>query len=227
VDRLATAPDCIVALAAAWERVRRTVPTAKQRDPVTPDAAAISRFLGLVEGRTQTDMPQAWEAAVKSAQGSCRARIWFSCPELALEALKRDRPWRDGREWIVQKDQLSIRVPVADFLGPVDNVAVHLETEAAYIGLYGWPPVPYRLFAVDRTSKKIIWSSKAWAAGGLMSYQGQGWHLAEMRLVRGTLVAFGVSDGCAYIEVFDTKTGENRCRFSTTYFDFDASTPRK
>ena len=104
-------------------------------------------------------------------------------------------------------------------MGPVDDVAVHLETEAAYIALYGWPPIPRKLFAIDRASKKVIWSSKAWANGGLMSYQGQGWHFAEIRSAGETISLFGISEGGAYVEVFDKKSGENRCRFSTSYFD--------
>ena len=121
----------------------------------------------------------------------------------------------------MEKDGLSIRVPLEDGLGPVGNVAVHLDTEAVYIALYGWPPIPYRLFAFDRASKKVIWSSKVWAAGGLMNYEGRGWHLANS-LAGETLTIFGISEGSAYIEVFDKNTGENRCRFSTSYFDVTA-----
>ncbi len=225
VDRLVSAPDCAVALAAGWERVRRTMPKAKQQDLVSPDVAALARFLGLVEGRIRTPIPEAWEAAVKSTKGSSRMATWFSYPELIEGALKKNRPRRDAHEWIVEKDRMSIRVPVEDGLGPVDNVAAHLDTEAVYIALYGWPPVPYRLLAVDRASKKVIWSSKVWAAGGLKAYGGQGWHFAETRLGGETLTVFGISEGSAYIEVFDKNTGENRCRFSTSYFD--VTTPQK
>src|SRR5579859_3591959 len=51
LDRLASAKNCTVALAAGWERVRRTVPEAKHGEIVSPDAKAIARFLGLIEGR--------------------------------------------------------------------------------------------------------------------------------------------------------------------------------
>jgi hypothetical protein len=203
------------------------MPRAKQQDLVSPDSAAVSRFLGLVEGRIQTPVPGAWEAAVKSTTGSSRLAIWFSRPELVEGALKRTRPQRKAHDWIVENDGMSISVPVEDGLGPVDNAATHVDTEAVFIALYGWPPVPYRLFAIDRASKKVIWSSKVWAAGGLMNYEGQGWHFAELRLASETLTVFGISEGSAYIEVFNKKTGENRCRFSTAYFDFDTITPRK
>jgi hypothetical protein len=40
-----------------------------------------------------------------------------------------------------------------------------------------------------------------------------------MRSTDETLVVFGISDNAVYVEVFDRLTGENRCRFSTAYFD--------
>jgi hypothetical protein len=225
VARLVSASDCATSLAAGWERVRRTIPEAKRQGLVSPDSAALSRFLGLVEGRVQAPVPEAWEAAVKSTKGSSRMAIFFSCPEPVEGALKRTRPRREAHEWIVEKDGLSIRVSAEDGLGPIDNAAVDIDTKAVYIGLYGWPPVPYRLLAIDRASKKVIWSSKVWAAGGLKGYGGQGWHFAETRLGGETLTVFGISEGSAYIEVFDKNTGENRCRFSTSYFD--VTTPQQ
>ena len=179
VDRLVSAPDCAVALAAGWERVRRTMPKRNTRILSVPTVRPSRVFWDWSKDEYKLPIPEAWEAAVKSTKGSSRMAIWFSCPELVEGALKRTRPQRDAHEWIVEKDGLSIRVPLEDGLGPVDNVAVHLDTEAVYIALYGWPPIPYRLFAIDRASKKVIWSSKVWAAGGLMNYEGRGWHLAE------------------------------------------------
>jgi hypothetical protein len=192
---------------------------AKGRDAVAPAERLLTRFLGLVEGRIQTPIPEAWEAAVKSIKGNGETAIWFSCPALVEEALKKHRPQKDANDWIVAIDRLSIRVPVEQGLAPVQNVAVHVDSGVVYIGLYGWPPIPYRLFAFDRTSKKVLWVSEVWAAGGLTNYEGQGWHFAEVRSVGQTLTVFGISEGSAYIEVFDKKTGENRCRFGTAYFD--------
>ena len=42
----------------------------------------------------------------------------------------------------MEKDGLSVRMPVEDGLGPVDNAAVLVDTEAVFIALYGWPPIP-------------------------------------------------------------------------------------
>ncbi len=224
LDRLVSVPDGTVALASGWERVRRTMPEAKQEEVVSPDGHAISRFLGLVEGRVQIPIPEVWEATVKSAKAYSRRPIGFSYPKL-LKRPTTEHLKRDGDQWIVKTGSQSIRVPVEDRLGPVDNAAVQFAGEMAYVALYGWPPIPYRLLAIDRGNGKVIWSSKVWGAGGLRDYEGQGWHVAEMRWAGETLAVFGISEGAAYIEVFDKKTGENRCRFSTAYFA--AIAPRK
>ena len=54
VDRLVSASDCAIALAAGWERVRRTMPKAKRQDVVSPSGLALSRFLGS-GGRANTN----------------------------------------------------------------------------------------------------------------------------------------------------------------------------
>jgi outer membrane protein assembly factor BamB len=97
--------------------------------------------------------------------------------------------------------------------------------------LYGSPST-YRLFAVDQGTGKVVWSSKVWGSSkvwprGVIANSGPDWHFVSMRPSGGTLVVFGLSGTGIYVEAFDRKTGENRCRFSTAYFDFDAIAPRK
>lgn len=81
LDRLVLVPDCTAALAAGWERVIRTVPEAKKF--VAPDANAIARFLGLVEGRVRFPILEAWEAALKSAKAdNHRDLLCFPLPQI-------------------------------------------------------------------------------------------------------------------------------------------------
>jgi hypothetical protein len=219
VNKMTLAPDCSVALAAGWERVRRTMPEAEQRDVISPDRVALSRFLGLVEGRIQVPIPDAWEATVTSTKGYGKAAIWFPRLELVDKQLVTRRPLRDGERWMVKMENLSLKLAAEDGLGPVDNFATVRDGEIVYVALYGSRPTPFRLFAVNRDNARPIWSTKVWAAGGLVEYEGKGWHLAEIRLVGERLAVFGISDDSAYVEAFDKKTGANQCRFSTAYFD--------
>ncbi len=226
LDHVVIDSDSTVALAAGWERVSRTLPKAEQDEAVSPDAQAISRFLGLLEGRVRCPIPKAWEASVKSAKGRSQGRISFTRPERQERLLTGRRPLeRVGQLWAVKMDGQLIKLPAADGLGIVDCASVELAAEKAFVALYGWPPTPYRLFAVDRESGKVLWSSKAWAAGNWLNYSGQGWHDVFVRFAGETLTVFGIAGSTVYVEAFDDKTGECRWRFSTAYFD--ESSPRE
>jgi hypothetical protein len=69
LDRLVTVSDCTLSLAAGWERVRRTMPEAERGDVVVPDSPAVSRFLGLVEGRLRVPIPKTWAETLQSSAG--------------------------------------------------------------------------------------------------------------------------------------------------------------
>jgi hypothetical protein len=226
LDRVVTDPDSTVALAAGWERVCRTLPKADRDEAISPDKQAISRFLGLLEGRARCPIPKAWEASVKSAKGRSQGRISFTRPKLQDGLLKGQRTLeRVGELWTVKMDGQFIKLPAADGLGIVNCAAVELAGEKAFVALYGWPPTPYRLFAVDRASGKVLWSSKAWAAGNWLHYSGQGWHDVFVRFAGETLTVFGTAGSTVYVEAFDNMTGECRWRYSTAYFD--ESSPRE
>jgi hypothetical protein len=70
-----------------------------------------------------------------------------------------------------------------------------------------------------------VWSSKTWAAGNWVGYSGPGWHDVFVREAGETVAVFGVTSSAVYVETFKSETGENRCRFSTAYFD--RSSPRE
>lgn len=219
LPRLVSDPDCTLALAGGWERVRRTFPQAKQQNAVNVNGRAISRFLGLIEGRLRVIIPESWEASAMSATGYGQNTIGFTLSEPMWEILKKQKPLRSDDHWILEKDGQTIKLPAEDGHGLIRNFSLLIDGETTYVALYGWPATPYSLFAIERGSNKILWSSKAWATGGLKGYQGLGSHFVEMRSTDETLIIFGCSDDCIYVEMFDKKTGKNRCRFSTSYFD--------
>lgn len=78
LGRLVAVSDCTAVMAAGWERVRRTMPETMQEAAVTPDILAISRFLGLIEGRLQVPIPKTWEETVKCATGYGRKEYLVS-----------------------------------------------------------------------------------------------------------------------------------------------------
>ena len=229
LDLLVSVPDCSVALAAGWERVRRTMPAVTQQNLIRPDANAISRFLGLIEGRLQAPVPELWEAAIKSAKKtSVKRRISYSQPRLERTPSHSKASFqRDGPNWNVTKNNQTIKVPAEDDFGPVDDAVAEITPDVGYVALYGWPPIPTALHAINRHTGKALWSSKIWMGGSdVDNFEGQGWHAVDMQVRGDVVILFGVSNRTAYIEAFDRKTGENRCRFGTGYF-IDTAEPNK
>lgn len=217
---MAVGTDCNLALAAGWERVRRTVPEAEQEEWITPDAKAVSRFLGLLEGRVQCPIPEEWETIVKSAQARRRSGFQFSCPNFGEDPLPGHGFLRRlGRQWIVKKGREIIKLPLEGAYEFMDLAAVEFDEQRAFSALYGWPSIPYRLYATDRKSGEMLWSSSVWAAGGLFNSTGSGWHYARIHVVNERVVVFGWDHRTLYVEVFDKKAGENLCRFSTAYLE--------
>jgi hypothetical protein len=202
------------------------MPETEQVDVVTPDLLAISRFLGLIEGRIRVPIPKTWEETVRSVQGHGQRNIWFPPrPDLVLVA-RRSEQWlveRDGAHWLVKKGSQLIKFPAEDGLGPVSYATAECAGEWAYVAMYDTPSA-YRLFAIDQGNAKVMWSSKVWGTSkvwprGVIVNSGPDWHAVSIRSSGEALGVFGFSSRAVYVEVFDRKTGENRCRFSTAYFD--------
>jgi hypothetical protein len=226
LDRLVTVPDCTLALAAGWERVCRTLPEEERDEAIGLNEQAVSRFLGLLEGRIQFPIPEPWEASVKAAKGYSQRHINFARPKPADQSVIREGHLRRvGSQWMVKQESQLIKLPAEDGFGPIDYAAAERAGGTVYVALYGSPPYPYKLFAVDRATGRVLWSSKVWAISDWRGYSGQESHDVFLRSAGETVAVFGISGPAVYVDGFDQKTGENRFRFSTAYFD--RSSPRE
>ncbi len=228
LDRLVSLSDCTAAMAAGWERVRRTMPETHYKGVVTPESLALSRFLRLIEGRLQVPLPKIWAESIKSARGYGPKNIWFPVSwDLVPSVEQRNKPWlleRHGAHWRVRNGSQVIKLPEEYFWEPASTATVKCDGEWAYVAVYSeQPDSKYILFAHDQGSGKIMWCSEVWGTsriwppGVIVGYSGSSWHVVTIDLTEETLVVFGISGTVVYVEVFDRKTGENRCRFSTAY----------
>jgi len=227
LNELIADKDCQVCLAAAWERVYRALPK-EEREPETDRAApnpfAMSRFLGLIEGRLGVNIPESWEAAFASVNIS--EQIYVSFPENDTEGADGEGAIQKASVVLEQsKGHLIVKQGAEIWLLPsedqwVENASVALTDEHAYLAAYSQFPVHYRLYKLDRQTGNILWVARVWADGGLMSYTGMGWHHVDLQVTTGTIVVFGISTVTAYVEAFDKRSGESRCRFGTRYLEF-------
>jgi hypothetical protein len=200
-----------------------------------PEKADLARFLGLVEGRTQLPIPRAWEASVGSAKYNPDRSVVFPtlqdmfplCQTVMSSLMESVSPRREGDHWIVEAGGAPLALPGEDPGLPFrESARVEVKGDMAYVALYDDEGSPYAIYAAERGKRRIIWSSKVWASGGYDKGEpwverggtGLSWQCVEMQLVGDRLGVFGISFFGAYVEVFDARTGENECRFSTSYF---------
>jgi hypothetical protein len=234
--QLTAHPNSGLALAAGWERVRRTVPVARQKNIVCPDKCVLCRFLGLVEGRVQVPVPRVWCTAVEAAKSYGCSSIQF--PLLALQH-DVEGGYRvpgvncpvfpEGRVSVRREgDRLLLTLNSRTWslldkgYGRPPPVRALLAKDRLFVAVYISAPAPFHLYALDSSSGDVIWSTKVWAEGGFVDYTGVGSHEVEMQVQGNCVVVFGVAGGAMYIETFDTSTGKNMWRFGTGYFRFDS-----
>jgi hypothetical protein len=231
LDKLVCDPDTTLALAAGWERVRRTIPESTD-DEIGPDVVALARFIGLVEGRLQTVVPSSWSAALRSAKAFGRQRIYFPPDTLQMMAFRRyEREVKcEGSNWSVVNGSDTFTVPADKSLIPPTKAVVQTVDGTAYVAMFSQMTSTYRISAIRRDNRQVIWSSKVWAEERVhdreVNVGGAGWHAVKLLASNNTLAVFGISGWTMYFEVIDRKTGESCCRFSTANFDYMALHPR-
>jgi hypothetical protein len=234
--RLRAGSDRTLALGAGWEMVRRAAPIVQEGGPRLPNPSALARFLDVVRERVGEPAP-VWERTIKTSLFGGAAISFSPEPEPAMDlqalGLYRRRQEPPGTRpalepssadllWIAANDVRNVRTDSFARHLYFNDACVLLTPDVAYVALYGrWPATPYPLYAIARRSGKILWSTRVWGEDGFVVglYDGQGFGRVELRKHGDEVVAFGVSVGVAYIEVFDGATGGCRARFCTEYFD--------
>ena len=220
IEKLETSADPTIALSAAWERVRRTIPKKESNQVYTPDKEAFDHFLQIVAERTETSIPDGWGAVVMSTTARHRGNIRFEQPDFVKEASETQLVLKGQQASIEKKLGESANLLIEDLEDVAGFYPTHVENGVLYIARYFYDPSSYQLLALDPKTTQAIWSSKVWAAeAGIINCGGIciPWHHAEFHTTEDTLVIFGVTDAGFYVEIFDKKTGENLCRFSSAY----------
>jgi hypothetical protein len=219
-----------IALRAAWEAVRRTISEEKQPIAVKPDADALHRFVGFLEGRLNVPLPNWWEQKLLNAHAYEREHTYFPLlderpyhrTESGLSALSHIKIAKIDKDLVASEGNRSFRIPsllveTSQRKGPVDAVGVLIDEERCYVALHSARCSPFKVSSVDRSVDRVVWSVEVWAAGGLIDYAGRGHHWITLDVRDGTLFVFGAGDDAVYVEGFSLNDGSNRFRFSTSY----------
>jgi hypothetical protein len=222
-----------VAIAAAWERVRRVLPRDSGVDTLTGSRDAVYRFAGFLEGRLRVRVPELWLKAVLTASVTSQDLATFQTTHddlMSEHHFTKEVQMPVSTNVVDQDGGLSIRVGRQESRLPPQFVAAfrqsHWSTIAepvfsagtCIIALYEYVPVPYTLYCIRTDGGGIQWTREVWAANRGVHYQGpSALHRVWLLTTESTVVVFGIASDAAYVEEFTLAEGENTCRFSTSH----------
>ncbi len=227
--------DSTLALYAAWEAIRRTLPKTKQPRGSKPDPLALARFAGYVQGRLRVPVPEFWDAALCSVQSNGPGLDWIHIDEncryrrtasgfcgpahLELERVS------DGLRVVSGMTVIRIGNEMLDKADQRSQDAVNLlaTDDRCYVALHGGECSPYQIACLDRKNNGVVWSSTVQATGRSIEWSGPPLQHVVSLIVQGeTLLVFGAGNQAVYIEGFAASDGKNQFRFCT----FDEAAPK-
>jgi len=233
IRRLKSEKGLTVSARAAWEEVRRIVPSEAFNVPIAIDSARLQRFVGFLEGRMPVSLPMWWEQSVAEARAFSRSVFVFSNESFRKRGV--EGPWgiasrnegvfvfkEEHVQLVVGDEKVSLSEPVANYVQSVTNRNSGLQLSAAitdtdyYLGLhsirYG-----FRVIRVDRKSGLIARCYQVAGDGwkGIPRIELFSSHLGAIRANDDVVVIFGLTANSAYLEGFDRVSGKSLFWFST------------
>ncbi len=244
--KLLTSDSTGLALQAAWEEVKRSMP----RSPASPvrsrrsgmsrlNRVSLARFIGFVEGRLRVTVPDWWEDHLLIAKGGAIEDIDF----LAMRIPDTGRGTYGNMPAYSGTKELDIDVEYNGGVSKVevigDQLAIHLEDcvfqvdrpsgSTIYVSVMdfktsgclalvhdNWPGGI--LLNIDSSDGKVLWQQELWCDRAYYIRGGDGgFHWSEVKTKGDTVFVFGLRNDLVYIEAFELRTGKPQFRFSTTY----------
>jgi hypothetical protein len=114
-----------------------------------------------------------------------------------------------------RRDNIFFLIP-ASGLGLAGGFNVSIDERRSCVATPCDRPAPFEIKCVNVQTRKRLWKGDVWA-GGMTHYTGDGYHLVEAVCKDGALYVFGVGDNILYVEGFESLSGKNLFRFSTSY----------
>jgi hypothetical protein len=245
IQRLKTQSNDGLAVLAAWEEVRRTLP--KHDDTITErfvshaaPVPAMPHFLGFLEGRLRIPLPHQWAAAMRRARAYDRDWLVFLpvptraedsktpgsgpgfgiVPSIVRDFRKAANGLVIGGDVTVCWDKHRIRLAAAKMATfPGDSWSGLVMDRMCLVAHFpGLIADTCELYCIDYELRKIAWSARVWlGCGRLLGAQGPGSHSVTFVAVKDAVFLFGMANDVAYIEGFSLSDGRSIIRFSTTH----------
>jgi hypothetical protein len=217
--------DIGIGVTAAWEETRRSI----VRNAVSPQLTAmlLQRFLGFVEGRIHSPLPEMWESGVLGSKVNRQLDVYFlprddkmyTSTEVGVRI-------RRGATIAQRQERVTLTVEGSEHvipraIGPKfdgDALTPHNGVARWYLAVHSeFVPLPYELYCISHDDGKVLWSTKVWGAcDGL--YVGSGFfHILSIIERESNVVVFGIANKVLYIEAFSISDGKTTFRFTTAY----------
>jgi hypothetical protein len=221
-----------LALQMTWADVRQAV------DPATKKihAAALSRFLGFIEGRLRISVPTWWQETLKGVEVHRTNEESFRDVGMLSIRQSRELGLRVQGSTVLDSDGDGVRMSVGRVSAVVPNASFERLTrrggalkdpsqlsavigdKSVYIALYPDAGFPFKVHSLERMRGSVQWSADVWAAGREVALGIGSFHAVELVLTRRTLFVFGAEGDALYIEAFNADNGRNLCRFCTSFW---------
>jgi hypothetical protein len=228
-----------IALQAAWEEVRRSIPLegAKRLGEKAPllDAKKTQRFIGFVEGRLKVTPPPFWEDLLLRARAERRIKwdeVLTTDLKRHLHLLQEIPVSQDGKRTVMvpfdlgvdeskQGTSIDVTLDKKTFAVPLTNApwginAWPVGKSRCVVALISSISPNHEIICIDGADQSVAWKSRVW--GETVGPIRSGWspaHFVDARLSGDRLLIFGVTFDRIYIEGFSISDGKNLFRFSS------------
>ncbi len=215
-----------VAIAFEWSRFSQKL---KTKDIAQLDGPSLQYFIGYVEGRTRSRLPEWWKKTISSSQirkdGLLIKRDHHRKPDASGSRTILNSP--SGTSASLAKGTLRIEFGESvcelgekfldEIKKTVDFTAIDIANvdDKSFVVLFtDDDPNQSVLCKVSKATSLAVWKSKVW---GCFRVAGANFHSASMATSPDSVLVYGQSAGTLYIESFNKRTGKCNFRFSTLY----------
>lgn len=214
-----------IAIQAAWQEVKLTVPDQGLTHAVRPDRRKLEWFLGFLEGRAHVKAPEWWSELLLDVWANRRDNFYSTAGvkenryhKLGLNETRGPRDTslvRGGGKVVFRIGTDSISIPEG-LLGGFYDVSGMFTPSRCYIAVHNDFGTPFQLACINRTTEKLLWKSEVFGAwwGGTTGISTMWVDVTEQG--RGVVV-FGAGTIGLHVEAFRPKDGKNLFRFSTSH----------
>ena len=222
--------DESIAIQAAWEEVRLTVPEKQGPKVYRPKKDKLVWFVGFLEARSRSTVPKWWAESVHDARANRRDNIYGGEPTKSpyhnaglkfVNAPIGTTVKQNGKQCSVHVGDASIVLPselvdLCDDGSLCEHVSATFTKSECFIAIHGDVGYPHVVACVDRNSGKTRWKSRAcgcWWGGAT------GVHIGWVTVIvhDDRVSMFGKSSIGFYAHGFSRDKGKTLFRFSSSF----------